>query len=155
MSDAYRNLSSPVSNRSTANVESISSNIYDSEGRILYRVKLANEDFLQLLYEETILASFLHHKHIVGYVPNDLLNEFHHSDQYIQFDEYIALLSAANAKVVAGQATLDAAFKDLATLTGRDLCVRGMYMRVCLCMCVRVQRYRLWNIRAMTRRTRR
>jgi hypothetical protein len=146
MSDAYRNLSSPVSNRSTANVESISSNIYDSEGRILYRVKL---------YEETILASFLHHKHIVGYVPNDLLNEFHHSDQYIQFDEYIALLSAANAKVVAGQATLDAAFKDLATLTGRDLCVRGMYMRVCLCMCVRVQRYRLWNIRAMTRRTRR
>ena len=142
--------------KTNAIVEAISSNIYDSEGRILYRVKLANEDVLQLLYEKTILASFLHHKHILlGYVPNDLLNEFHHSDQYIQFDEYIALLSAAKVKVMAGQATLDAAFTDLATLTGMDLCVRGVHMRVCLCMCVRAQMYRLWNKCAMTRRTRR
>jgi hypothetical protein len=100
-----------------------------------------------LLHEETILASFLHHKHVLlGYVPNDLLNEFHHSDQYIQFDEYIALLSEAKASVMAAQATLDAAFNNLMTLTGRNLCVRGVHMRVCLCMCVRAQTCRYWNM---------
>jgi hypothetical protein len=115
---SFFNMSSPDSNGSPRLVEALLSNIFDSEGRILYRVKLVNQETHDFLTEEAILATSCFYEQTMLRTPADLLFEFHHGDVYIQFEEYHSLLSAARESLAAAKAGLVEAEQDLAALTG-------------------------------------
>jgi len=103
---SFFNMSSPDSNGSPRLVEALLSNIFDSEGRILYRVKLVNQETHDFLTEEAILATSCFYEQTMLRTPADLLFEFHHGDVYIQFEEYHSLLSAARESLAAAKAGL-------------------------------------------------
>ena len=129
-------MSSPDPNGSPRLVEAVTSNIYDSEGRILYRVKLVDQETHDFLTEEAILATSSFHEQNMRSIPTELLFEFHHSDRYIRFEEYHSLSSAATEALAAAKAGVVEAEQDLAALTGWNVACVVFVCGMCVCSCL-------------------
>jgi hypothetical protein len=81
-------------------VEAVVGNLWDTADRIVYQVKLVNQEKHTLLHEWEVLARSGPSYQTMPQTPNELLNDFHRSDTYLPLDEYRTLMSGLEGSTI-------------------------------------------------------